>query len=471
MAHPITRAGGHVLFATGEKGLIEDINDVGLMALQSICNGLAAQLFQGADGNPINGFFGDGCKVTASGLTATIPAGYGIYYDTTATDEFGLVYRPIVVPVATTQAIDAHHATNRRYDLISLAPATDDDQSATRNVKNPSTLVVSSTNVDKRRRLYYTLTYTAGTPAATPADPATPAGHIAIARIRVPAAAGAVSVDDLRPKLQIAAQAASEPPSEYASSFIPGSSTELAVTEDPDGASMRVVVASGSAVIAGYRYRYGRTELTISTADATNPRYDLIVADTDGTVKVKTGTPAGTPVPPTADTDQVALAQVSVPAADTTIANSQITDQRVREPYSGTHIRDNTILAEKMYINVRPIRAALTDNPEAANNIDIDVQVQDGDGNDITDQRTFLARIYDAEMQPLGASPTVALTENGAGAPVSNQTNTDSLIFQTDANGVAQIRAAAGATTGTFYVVVEPFDYPGIKTYVEITFS
>lgn len=68
---------------------------------------------------------------------------------------------------------------------------------------------------------------------------------------------------------------------------------------------------------------------TITTAHATNPRIDLVVISSSGSIAVRAGTAAAAPKPPARTSNDVVLAQVYVPANDTTISNDQITDLRV----------------------------------------------------------------------------------------------------------------------------------------------
>jgi hypothetical protein len=71
------------------------------------------------------------------------------------------------------------------------------------------------------------------------------------------------------------------------------------------------------------------TETTIATADATNPRLDLIQVNyTTGAVTKVTGTAAASPVLKAPEAGNLALAQVEVLANATGIANSKITDKR-----------------------------------------------------------------------------------------------------------------------------------------------
>lgn len=124
---------------------------------------------------------------------------------------------------------------------------------------------------------------------------------------------------------------------------------DLEVTERGAGANLSVDVAAGSAWVRGtdsatqptYRCRNDATvNLAIAAADATDDRLDLVVAEvrdaafsgvsTDWRLRVVTGTPAGSPSAPATPDNALVLATVSVPATDTTIANAQITDNRVR---------------------------------------------------------------------------------------------------------------------------------------------
>lgn len=123
--------------------------------------------------------------------------------------------------------------------------------------------------------------------------------------------------------------------------------TALRVTEKSGTPDMSVDVAGGAAYILGDEATYqgtyfvenrGTTNLAISSADPTNPRKDLVVAkvqDSDysgatdaWSLAVVTGTPAASPTEPTAPDNSITLALVDVPASDTAITNSQITDRR-----------------------------------------------------------------------------------------------------------------------------------------------
>jgi len=113
--------------------------------------------------------------------------------------------------------------------------------------------------------------------------------------------------------------------------------TDLKVTAP--GGTMTVSVAAGQAMVRGhYYYNTSAATLTISTANATNPRIDAIVINLDPSVNsavltVVAGTPAASPVAPTlTQTDatvyQFLLATVLVPAAASSISAGNVTDAR-----------------------------------------------------------------------------------------------------------------------------------------------
>lgn len=124
-------------------------------------------------------------------------------------------------------------------------------------------------------------------------------------------------------------------------------STDLAVSAN-GVPNMSVNVALGWAAIVGdyttnmgayIAYNDATTNLTITTANGSNPRIDKIcmtVSDSYYTgalnqvaFNVVAGTPAGTPAAPATPTNSIALATVYVGAGATSIVTGNITDTRV----------------------------------------------------------------------------------------------------------------------------------------------
>ena len=124
-------------------------------------------------------------------------------------------------------------------------------------------------------------------------------------------------------------------------------SNSLEVTANsPVGMSVRV--ASGWAAIVGTTqanmgtyigYNDAQVTLTVTTADPTNPRIDLVCmtvndsyysgATNNVVLQVVAGTPAGSPVTPTLPDNSISLATIAVGAGVTQINTGNITDTRV----------------------------------------------------------------------------------------------------------------------------------------------
>lgn len=125
-------------------------------------------------------------------------------------------------------------------------------------------------------------------------------------------------------------------------------SGDLAVTQSGTPA-MSVSVAAGKAVVSGTEnanqgqyavWNDAAKTLTISAADGSNPRRDIIVArikdaaysgaSNTFTLEVITGTPAASPSDPTIPANCLQLARVAVAAGASSITNANITDLRTR---------------------------------------------------------------------------------------------------------------------------------------------
>lgn len=103
--------------------------------------------------------------------------------------------------------------------------------------------------------------------------------------------------------------------------------TGCAVT--PQGSpDMTVAVAAGTVAVAGVSVGVAGGNVVITAADATNPRFDLIVASNTGVKSAVAGVPAAAPVFPSA-AGKVVLAAVRVPAGAASINAAKIVDKRV----------------------------------------------------------------------------------------------------------------------------------------------
>lgn len=124
-------------------------------------------------------------------------------------------------------------------------------------------------------------------------------------------------------------------------------SSSLAVTANGTP-NMSVNVAAGWGAIVSstanagvYQiYNDATTNLTVTTADATNPRIDRVVATVNDayysgllnnvTFTVVAGTPAGSPSAPATPSNSISLATIAVAAGATTIVSGNITDTRTQ---------------------------------------------------------------------------------------------------------------------------------------------
>lgn len=87
-----------------------------------------------------------------------------------------------------------------------------------------------------------------------------------------------------------------------------------------------------------FGYQDATVNLAIAAANATNPRIDVVMVQVQDaayagavnsiTLSVLTGTPAASPVAPTLPASSLALANILVPAASTSVVTGNITDKR-----------------------------------------------------------------------------------------------------------------------------------------------
>ena len=91
---------------------------------------------------------------------------------------------------------------------------------------------------------------------------------------------------------------------------------------------LTVAVAAGRVIAGGTSAAVAAGNVTITAADGTNPRIDLIVSNNSGAKSAVAGTAADEPVMPAIPASSVVLAAIYIPASDTDIDANQITDKR-----------------------------------------------------------------------------------------------------------------------------------------------
>lgn len=137
--------------------------------------------------------------------------------------------------------------------------------------------------------------------------------------------------------------------------------THLQVSEKSGTPDMSVDVAGGRAYIQGTEATYqglyfvenrGTTNLSVTAADGTYERHDLVVAKVEdssysgGTdawsLAVVAGTPAASPSDPTAPANSITLARINVTAGATSITDAMIDDLRASAAPATVRVRTST---------------------------------------------------------------------------------------------------------------------------------
>ena len=101
------------------------------------------------------------------------------------------------------------------------------------------------------------------------------------------------------------------------------------------GSGLLFNVSACSYIISGITYNTAATTITLTTANPTNPRIDVIAVDTSSAVVLITGTPAANPIEPQVNTlTQIQLTNITVAAGATTpsISNALIYDENAATP-------------------------------------------------------------------------------------------------------------------------------------------
>jgi hypothetical protein len=133
-------------------------------------------------------------------------------------------------------------------------------------------------------------------------------------------------------------------------------------------------VSAATYLIDGVQYASASTDITLSTADATNDRIDLFVLTTSSTAVAVTGTPSTPPVAPDYDANtqlQISFATVSAATTEPTITNEWIYKENTEwttsasagtinpastsNPYAGTKDVEGTSVANAQYITFTSI--------------------------------------------------------------------------------------------------------------------
>lgn len=137
--------------------------------------------------------------------------------------------------------------------------------------------------------------------------------------------------------------------------------SDLVVTEKSGTANMSVDISGGSVIVQGteisgqgayFCYSSASVNVAVTPADATNARYDLVVARVQDSqysgasnewgLEVVAGTASATPEYPSVPANSVVLAVVTVPASASSIVDANIADVRYATATDGTTTLGNT---------------------------------------------------------------------------------------------------------------------------------
>jgi hypothetical protein len=135
-------------------------------------------------------FFGDGFIVSnVNATTSKVKAGNGAFYDSAQVDPEPN-YRRQYLAADTNVSHSAADPTNPRIDIICARPNRANTLSESRNFKDASSGAISVVSMVVETDYLSDLLVTAGTPAGSPAVPATPAGYVKLAEVTVSATSG-----------------------------------------------------------------------------------------------------------------------------------------------------------------------------------------------------------------------------------------------------------------------------------------
>lgn len=466
-------AGGSFLFTANAIASAADQNYQGAMVLRTIFGLLCGRLFTNPVEvtGPLDGFFGEDCLVEhVSAMNVRVKPGFGLQVVTPA-DNYSPSFQPVVVESNTTQAISTADATHPRIDVIAIKASTTDTESASRNTYGGGSSMVNTV-----RKPSALISYTAGTPAASPVAPSTPTGYIKIAEVTVGAGVTTVSgqIRDCRPLLRLdPAMVLSEPPSEYHTNFVPGSGNELLASVTGTG-SIKVTVQDGEAVITGYRHKYTPAVLTLSAGHATLGRIDLICVDDQGDVIVLAGTPASPALSgiATPGAGEMIIAYVLVPATETSGTGCTVTDFRVREPIGVAQLRDDAVTTDKiddeavttakLDTTLRPLCPAIsftgTTTPQ-----DVTIQLQDPDNTPILEAHDFELVLMNQENDEDAGTVSTNFAPSAGTIKQTYQSyvNPTRLFGRTNSSGVFTFSLSNTQGAGT-YSIVRVTTLPGI---------
>lgn len=190
-----------LLFNDGEGLDYNDLNDMQRIARRSREDGFFAQRYflagtlMGVHLRPL--FFALSIK-DSTGMDVKVTAGSVLWQLSSDPGEPEPQYILAKLEADQVITVDAADATFDRWDILTAKVEWSEGDSETRDFEDGITRVKTTQVLDKRRRTKLTITYTPGTPSASPSEPTPPSGEEKFARIEVPATASSLTSDNLK---------------------------------------------------------------------------------------------------------------------------------------------------------------------------------------------------------------------------------------------------------------------------------
>jgi hypothetical protein len=222
-----------------------------------------------------------------------------------------------------------------------------------------------------------------------------------------------------------------------------GEGVRVGVADDlepfADNSGMNVKVRAGEALVRGHYYKSTAVEtLTVTAADPTNPRVDLVVLELDPIansiiLKVIAGTPASSPVAPTpVQTDaavyQQVIATVAVAVGVFSIESADVTDSRTF--FVPNSAKQNTITGAA---------TTITDSNLTINR----AVVSDGSG------KVAISAVTSTELGYLSGVTSAVQTQINTKANLTvtvRNTSTNTAITSADNGNIVRLTGATGRT-------------------------
>lgn len=454
MTAPYAQQGGSFNAHEGMLNAAQDVAKIGGMSQMNLLHMLAV-LFHDADRDqPREGFIGDGFlpEAGSGALDLNVQAGIGFQWDGTFSNPFGADYKPVVLPAVQTHTfVRPGTSTHARIDVLSAQAGIVEDQPGVRQHKDVSTGMRSTKTFDLRALWSTSVTITEGTPATSPVAPSTPAGHIKIGEVYIPSSSsgGSIIIRDHRQRIShLGSNFSNDPGQDYQADWVPGSGSELATTPD---VGLAVQVEGGAAVLGGQRNYYGTTVLGLAAAPTTSGlhRWDAVWVQGDGTMGVEQGSNTVSTINlyPTPPSGSMAVAYVNVAYGASTLSSGDITDLRVRQPYSGELLRDRTVAVEKLeeqtgYFDVSMITSG-------SGYVEYALQLRDLAGNALAREQYVEVVLLDGDMEQM--DPLADARVDSATSPKGSFVSTSAksrvlLLTDTDGRVDVRIQRVAGST-------------------------